>query len=458
MFARDKGDDDAYVECPNCGAMAMSVGEATDALARNLSSSHDLAGLQDRTVESPADSDDEEDSGAVNRDPSLVHNFAGAGIFAGLLDAPVKEASPPPVVGGLDLGLDDELGDFELPATAPGNAALSPQKKAPPKKAASPTSSPRSTSPPKRPVPVEQGDDVSVSLGDDALDALGAAFDSMAMRPSQARGADGLSDDERNFLSAEAPAAPEPRAPPRRPPPRPPGKPGERRQPPPPRAKKRERAPSTGIALSAEAKEAAFLPLKTAPAPSAPAVDVDVDVRPRAQRRVEPEHGEATLPGGTTPAANEPTQLLVRPTRGPPPRVKPSVMGGVPVWAMAAAVLLGIVGGGAGGALTAPGAVKRNDARGHAEDKLVEGNRFYADGRYEDAIASYKAALNNDRAFAVAHRAKGAALARKDRYDEAAMAYRDYLALEPSAIDANDIKEALVRRNIAPVAGGEGVR
>jgi len=452
VFTPDKGDADAYVECPSCGAMAMSVGEATDALARNLSSTHDAGQLQDRTTESPVE-DEDEDSGLVNRDPSLVHNFAGAGIFSGLLDVPEKTAAPPPpVVGGLDLGLEDELGDFELPATAPGNPALSPQKKtAPPKKAASSSSA----APPKRATPIEQNDDVSASFGDDALDALGAAFDSMAQRPSQARGADGLSDDERSFLRADAPPpSNEPKAPPRRPPPRPPGKPGERRQPPPPRAKKRDRVASTGIALSAEAKEAAFLPLKASSSPPAPVVDTDV--RPRAQRQAAAAAGEATLPGGSVPV--EPTQVLTRPKQGPAPREKPTVLGGVPIWAMAAAVVIGLLGGGAAGAFTAPAPVKRNDARGHAEEKLIEGNRFYAAQRWADALASYKAALNYDRAFPLAHRAKGAALARAERYDEAAEAYRDYLALEPSAIDAGDIKEALVRRGVAPVAGGEGVR
>ena len=388
-----------------------------------------------------------------------MHKFASAGIFSGLLDAPTKDALPPPVTGGLDLGLefglDAELGDFELPATAPGNAALSPAKKTPAKKPAPSPSSAASPPPPKRPTPSEQPVDVGASFGDDALDALGAAFDSMAQRPSLVRGRDGLSDDERNFLGAEGPPPQEAKAPPRRPPPRPPGKPGERRQPPPSRAKKSDRAPSTGIALSAEAKAAAFLPLKASS--SSPMKQVDTDIGPRAKRQaVAAEAGEATMPAGMSPA--ESTQLLSRPKQGAAPREKPSVLGGVPVWAMAAAVLIGLLGGGAAGALTAPGAVKRNDGRGHAEEKLVEGNRFYADGRYEDAIASYKAALNYDRAFAVAHRAKGAALARKDRYDEAAVAYRDYLALEPSAIDAGDIKEALGRRGVAPVAGGEGVR
>jgi hypothetical protein len=446
VFTRDRGDDDAFVECPSCGAMAMSVGEATDALARQLSSTHDVGGFQDRTLERSDEDDNDDDSGVVHRpEPSLV-GALGAGVFSGLLGQAPEPASPPPVGSldlGLDLGLDDELRDFELPATAPGNAALSPQKKTAPKVRAKTASAPPARTADAPPP------DVKVSLDNDALDALGAAFDSMALRPSQQRGADGLSDDERRFLRADAPAAVEARPPPRKPPPRPPGKPGERRQAPPPRARKPAgpRPVSKGIALSAEARDAAFIPLKTpqtrpaaAPAPR-PAVVAD----------------EQTVPAASTPATlasarPDATELLARPKRLAP-REAPTVLSGISRLAMAAAVLLGLVGGGVAGAATAPSSTKRNDARARAEAQLAEGNRFYQVGRFDDALGAYKAALNNDRAFAVAHRAKGSALASNKRYDEAAEAYRDYLALEPSAIDASDIKEALTRRGLTPVSG-----
>ncbi len=455
MFTRDKDDDEAYVECPGCGAMAMSVGESTDALARHFSADHEVGGPQDSTAEAPVEDEAENSDGDHRPEPGLIDEVAGgAGIFAGLLTVPEKpepEAGPPPVAGGFDFGLDDELGDFHLPAaTTPGNPALSPQKKTVGAKKSTTPAAPR----PPRP-PVEQPlADVQISLGDDALDALGAAFDSMAARPSTQRGADGLSDDERNFLSAEMPKKVEPATPPRRPPPRPPGKPGERRQPPPPRAKKRgpgDRTTSTGIALSAEAREAAFLPLKPVAVHPASAQAADTAIRPRARRVVD---NEATV---VAVAPAESTQLVTRPTKVAP-REKPSVMAGLSKLAMAAAVLCGLVGGTAVGAATAPTAIRRNDARGRAEQQVAEGNRFYREGRFDDAIAAYKAALTLDRAYAVAHRAKGAALANKQRYDEAAEAYRDYLALEPQAIDAVDIKEALSRRGVSPVGGGIGGR
>jgi hypothetical protein len=402
-----------------------------------------VGAFQDRTLERSDTDESDDDSGVVHRpEPSLVGTL-GAGVFSGLLGQAPEPASPPPV-GGLDLGLDDELRDFELPATAPGNAALSPQKKTAPKVVAKVKGA---SAPPPRTADTPPPD-VKVSLDNDALDALGAAFDSMALRPSQQRGADGLSDDERRFLRAEAPAAVEARPPPRKPPPRPPGKPGERRQAPPPRAKKPAgpRPVSKGIALSAEARDAAFIPLKTPPASrQAPPARVAVAV------------DEQTVPAASTPAATssarpDATELLTRPKRLAP-RQAPTVLGGISRIAMAAAVVLGLVGGGVAGAATAPASTKRNDARARAEAQLAEGNRFYQVGRFDDALGAYKAALNNDRAFAVAHRAKGSALASNKRYDEAAEAYRDYLALEPSAIDAADIKEALTRRGLTPVSG-----
>ena len=125
------------------------------------------------------------------------------------------------------------------------------------------------------------------------------------------------------------------------------------------------------------------------------------------------------------------------------------------------------VGAGVGAAVT-PAKAPRNDARARAELALADGNRYYEVARYDDALGKFKNAINNDRTFAPAHRAKGAALAKQAMmaaqtqqgeqaqrlWDEAAAAYREYLALEPSAIDAADIKDALTRRGVAPVSTG----
>ncbi len=125
-----------------------------------------------------------------------------------------------------------------------------------------------------------------------------------------------------------------------------------------------------------------------------------------------------------------------------------------------------------GGALGAALALQQHAAalatatpRTRAELQVVEGNRAYdaaiqlaargdststqaAKARFGDAVGHYKAALSFDRTLAVAHRAKGAALAKQERWDEAAAAYRDYLELDRSALDAADVREALSRRGL----------
>ena len=93
-------------------------------------------------------------------------------------------------------------------------------------------------------------------------------------------------------------------------------------------------------------------------------------------------------------------------------RERPTLMGGLPKLALAAAVVVGLIGGGAVGAATAPEGAKRNDARARAEFALADGNRYYDAARFDDAVGRYKNAINNDRTYAPAHRAKGAALAK----------------------------------------------
>ncbi len=451
VFPHEQGDDDAFVECPSCGALAMSIGEATNvdsnALARALSSSHEaptdlrntaLGSTQDPSAESA------EPSGPQRADPFAP---AGAGVFAGLMGSPgeADPTGPPPLSDrparvsvphdGIDLGLDDALGDFSLP-TSPGSAS-SPLKPAPAKTARPPPRGPAVEQPAGLP---SLGD----SLSDDAFGGLEAAFDIMAAKPTgNRRGKDGLSEDDRRFLRGEPTAqAPAKSGATRAPPQRPPARPAQR--PPPRTAAQRPRERSRGIVLSLEARQAAFLPLRVASGPI------------KAQGPSEdpaPPSGEHTLPLLQLPrSAAKPVEATTIVPKTPRRVVheKPSILGGLPALALGIAVVVGLFGGAAAGALTAPTSVKRNDARGRAELQLAEGNRFYNDGRFDDALGKYKGAINIDRTFALAHRAKGAALAKQQHWDEAATAYREYLGLESSAIDASDVKEALARRGILP--------
>jgi hypothetical protein len=521
VFTRDRGDDDAFVECPSCGALAMSAGEATgvdsDALARNLSSTHDIAALQNRLdatadgdAVAPGDStqapsgegseggegDDDrhnDDSGALSRPDMSDERPASGGIFNNLLGGIGDDddlPAPPPVAsaaarspgakaaggGGLDLGLDDELGDFDLP--------VAQQKPAAPAKRSTP---PRRAVREEAPAPSSQAPppEVTASLGDDALGALEAAFDTLASAPVRpAPSGAGLSDDERRFLENVMGSASPPPPPPRpakvaKPPPRPPEKPGVPRPAPPPLKKK---AASTGFALSAEAREAAFIALKVkrppprvAPEPPPPPVRDDPEIT--APNDVAPARRQRPSPAATAP---EPTAPLVTDTdaeadaggaaraKARAPRPRPTVWRDLHQGALAAAILAGLLVGAGAGAALAPSPQKRNDARARAELALADGNRYYEAARYDDALGKFKNAINNDRTYAPAHRAKGAALAKQAMmaaqtqqgeqaqklWDEAASAYREYLALEPSAIDAADIKDALARRGVAPVTTG----
>lgn len=210
--------------------------------------------------------------------------------------------------------------------------------------------------------------------------------------------------------------------------------------------------------LSEEAKDAAFLRLREGSAP--PRRLPPPEMRGGDDAPVSAT-AEATVPqqlappkeagqGGPSSSSPEPTDIVeTRRKARAPKRETPSVMRGLPAIALSVAVFVGLAGGAAVGALTAPQRVKRNDARARAEAQLAEGNRFYEQGRFDDALGRYKGAISIDRVFALAHRAKGAALAKQQRYDEAAEAYREYLNLESSAIDATDVKEALARRGLA---------
>ena len=498
----------------------MSAGEATgvdsDALARTLSSTHDMvalrarrAGLHDdasetgdpshglgasaittrpghETASSQGHVDDSDDSD--DNDGSDDSSGAGGGIFSGLLGAESasgggdEQLRPPPdentlpaparaaaATGGIDLGLNDELEDFELPSTAPANRALSPARRSPNRPTRrSDADQPRPAPPPPRP-------GVAASLGDDAMGALEAAFDTMAARPVDAR--QSLSDDERRFLenvAGNGPPPPPPRGTPNKPPPRPPERPGVPRAAPPPRKK---RPLSTALSLSPEARAAAFIALKRAAPPRQPGPVVAADGH------------DSTDPEVTAPGYNGASAVLPSARPAPRPngapgavagdkveaddrrkvRERPTIMAGVRKLALAASVLVGLTGGGLIGAATAPEPAKRSDGgRARAELALADGNRYYDGARFDDAVGRYKNAINNDRTYAPAHRAKGAALAKlgqlsqqaqrsaeaQSQFDEAAAAYREYLALEPSAIDAADIKEALTRRGLSPVGSG----
>lgn len=109
------------------------------------------------------------------------------------------------------------------------------------------------------------------------------------------------------------------------------------------------------------------------------------------------------------------------------------------------AFFMAAVGVGAGAA-TAPDNVDDTPSvRLNAIKQIAAGNRYFEEGRYDEALGAYRGALNSDRSYVQAHRAKAVALAKQRRYDEAAKSYEEYLAVSTDASDADLVKEILYR-------------
>lgn len=120
--------------------------------------------------------------------------------------------------------------------------------------------------------------------------------------------------------------------------------------------------------------------------------------------------------------------------RGGPARI----LGGAALASACVGLLWGLWTGGPDAALAAT-------PRGRAEDHMSEGNRAFAEARYDDALGHYRESWVQDRAYAPALRAKAVTLAKLQRHAEAAAAYRQYLEAEPAAPDAPEVREVLTR-------------
>jgi hypothetical protein len=116
------------------------------------------------------------------------------------------------------------------------------------------------------------------------------------------------------------------------------------------------------------------------------------------------------------------------------------------------AIVMAGAGLGVGAATAPPSPDDEPSARMNAIKQVAAGNRFFEEGRFDDALGAYRGALNSDRNYVQAHRAKAVALVKQRRYDEAAKAYEEYLAVSDDASDADLVKEILYRYN----AGAEG--
>lgn len=125
---------------------------------------------------------------------------------------------------------------------------------------------------------------------------------------------------------------------------------------------------------------------------------------------------------------------------GKPPRLKD----GISLVRVAALVVSAVlVGGLAGAALAPPPAKPPTAGPDGALHKLAQARRFMASGRNEEAVAVLQAALALDGRLAEAQRDLGVALARLERWEEAARAYEGYLEMAPRAPDAYQVDQTL---------------
>lgn len=286
------------------------------------------------------------------------------------------------------------------------------------------------------------------ALGEDAFGALEAAFDEVAhapfaVAPNAPRRRPPSVDDEPG-LAPLVPAGDESAS-----------------------GLRRLRAPVLHLTLSEEAKALAGIPLGQMRKKAEPEVTARM-LRARARSREEETLAgdPAALPSETaagppsTDPGHEPAGGRQR-TRAPAaerspvasttepsaPEAPPRVW---PVGKMMAAACVAFVCGLGLGAWNGRAAGETETPRAKAEQRLADGNRFYEEQRFDDALGAYREALLRDESFAAAHRAKASVLAKQKRHAEAADAYRDYLRAAPAAVDASAIREILSRYERQP--------
>lgn len=502
VFVKDIGDA-AFVECPSCGALALPAGDATEGdLRRAVSGSHPQP--------VPTVSEPSQPSMPPVSDPGSAP--ATPGIFSALLEDSGQRIEIPPASLAQSLDSPTAPGGYDLPRTAEpaSDPAGAPAARAPgnvdldvdwgkdlgdfdfpslPHRTAAPSDGP--TSPFSTPVPPMQQlprealdalakltsrensdegeaeasgeDDPTLdkkksapwtALSDEAFGDLEKAFDDLALKPPARKG--GLSADEQRLLRG----GPPPRGGSRPPPMRKKSADGEATgrtsAPPVPGRKggKSGRPRPTHFELSEETRRAAFLPL-VAESRTKPRIELGPELPVEGQ-----EPAESAAAGSRAVASSSPEETdLVRERKERAARPVPSAWKGLSAPVMIGLVLLALAGGGALGAFViAPQPKAVATPRARAELKLANGNRFYDQGRFDDALGEFRAALTIDPTYSIALRAKGTALAKLQRFDEAQVAYTEYLRLEPGALDAADVKAAIDRRGPppAPPEGGGG--
>jgi len=277
-------------------------------------------------------------------------------------------------------------------------------------------------------------------FGDDAFGALEQAFDEVAKKPEPRPFVDDTAkhltlasvDSQTNEVhinSADAPRPP--------------------RAPAPPPLKLRRIDSVPHLSLSAEAIELAALPIRPEEVSGPHGFSAKPPKRPTLEPRKAPDAAPAPAPAPAATTGPEPKGPTARPraegTASLVDEVPPTFSGFSALRVILAFVVFLGIGGGVGVLIAPDETPKAATSRTRAERQFADGNRWYDQGRFDDALGAYRGAIAVDRTFAPAHRGAGAALAKQERYAEAAEAYATYLEVAPDAVDSDQVKAILAR-------------
>ena len=91
-----------------------------------------------------------------------------------------------------------------------------------------------------------------------------------------------------------------------------------------------------------------------------------------------------------------------------------------------------------------------------AVSQVRRGDAALEQGRADEALASFRAALENESALAIAWRGMGMAYAMQGNDQQALQAYQKYLQLAPAASDKADIRKSIAElKTRAKIGSGE---
>lgn len=192
------------------------------------------------------------------------------------------------------------------------------------------------------------------------------------------------------------------------------------------------------LTLSEEAQAIAGISLDSSPdAYGLPQQEDDTERIVRARKKNDNDYAMPQAKVVSSAAQGDPAQV-----QGPQLSSPDYVLPARPLLATIAAACL-VLGIGLGFVKTPAPVDSRSPLVRDAENRLVEGNRAYADGELERALGHYRSALALQPNYPEAVYARAVVLARQERFEEAATAYREYIELAPEGLYADAVRKVL---------------